>query len=349
MVSSGEYRMKKPCEQLDRREFLKSAARATTAGAAFASVGSAAAPLVAWADQTVRPPGSRISYYRNGEICVGELGKPEGRPLTTGHVDFKPSWSRTGDMLVCFRRTKDDPVTANWKSAIFVIGADGAGFHLLSDGTRTDFNPTWTRDGSNTPIWNRRNERTGGYFVMQARVDGKPGQERTITDERFHSWAHSCLMDGRILVNSAHPSLGWGVFLLSTRSGREPVYESVQWELGDRGQMHRASISPSEAKICFEFLPGSSFTEAGHILYVGDFDPRRRTVSNLKAFANKEGRKIWFAYPRWIEGETAVIYHSGETGTNQLYVYRLDDGSIRRVSKDANADYRYPHGEAAPC
>jgi len=341
--------MKWPHEQFDRRAFLKGAARATTAVAAFAGMGEAAAPLDARANQTARPPGSRISYYRNGEILVGQPGKPERRPLTTGHVDFKPSWSKTGDMLVCFRRTRDDPITANWKSAIFVIGADGEGFHLLSDGTRTDFNPTWTRDGSNTPIWNRKNARTGAYCVMQSKVGGKPGEELAITDERFHTWAHSCLMDGRILVNAAHPTLGAGVFLLSARRDRTPLYESVQWELGTTGQMHRASISPGETRICFEFLPGATFTEAGHTLYIGDFDARQRSITNLKAIANKEGRKIWFAYPRWIDGEAAVIYHSGETGRNQLYVYRLDDGSTKRVSQDASADYRYPHGEAAPC
>jgi Tol biopolymer transport system component len=340
--------VKRPHEQFDRREFLKGAARTTAAVATFAGIDQAAA-LIAHADQAVRPRGSRISYYRNGEICVGEPGEPEGRPLTTGHVDFKPSWSKTGDMLVCFRRTHDDPVVANWKSAIFVIGADGGGFHLLTDGTGTDFNPTWTRDGSNTPIWNRKNARTGGYYVMRSRAGGKPGEELSTTDERFHTWAHSCLMDGRILVNSAHPTLGGGVFLLSTTRGHAPLYESVQWDLATRGQMHRASISPSETKICFEFLPGSTFTEIGHTLYIGDFDARQRLITNVKAIANKEGRKIWFAYPRWIDGEAAVTYHSGETGKNQLYVYHLDNGSTKRVSRDASADYRYPHGEAAPC
>jgi Tol biopolymer transport system component len=276
-------------------------------------------------------------------------GKPDGKPLTTGHMDFKPSWSKTSDMLVCFRRIKDDPVTANWKSAIFVINAGGEGFHQLTDGTRTDFNPTWTRDGSNTPIWNRKNAATGGFHVMQSKIGGKPGEEVAITDETFHTWAHSCLMDGRMLVNSAHPTLGWGAFLVARGRDRKPLYESVQWELGTRGQMHRASVSPSEKKICFEFLAGDRFTEPGHTLYIADFDAQKRSITNLKAIANEAGKKIWFAYPRWIEGEAAVVYHSGETGTNQLYVYRLAEGSTKRVSSDAGADYRYPHGEAAPC
>jgi hypothetical protein len=85
------------------------------------------------------------------------------------------------------------------------------------------------------------------------------------------------------------------------------------------------------------------------VLYHADFDVGTRTISNLRVFANAAGRPQWFAYPRWIDGESAIVYHSGETGQNQLYVHRLGDGVTRRVSADANADYRYPHGEAAPC
>jgi len=53
---------------------------------------------------------------------------------------------------------------------IFVINTDGTGFNQLSDGTRTDFNPTWTRDGLNTTIWNRKNDMTGGFYLMQSKV-----------------------------------------------------------------------------------------------------------------------------------------------------------------------------------
>ncbi len=336
-------------DQLCRREFLKRAAQATAAMAASAGMGSALAPLLARAGEAVRPRASRISYFFNGEIHVNEVGKPEGKPVTTGHMDFKPSWSKTGNMLVCFRRTKDDPVTVQWRSAIFVIHVDGTGFHQLSDGTRTDFNPTWTRDGLNTPIWNRKNDRTGGFYVMQSKVGNKPGQEIAVTDENYHTWAHSSLTDGRILVNSKHPKLGWGVFLMTRRQGAKPLYERIQCELGPKGQFHRVSVSPSEKKVCFEFLTGFTFTEPGHTLYIADFDAQQRTITNLKAIANEAGKLIWFAYPRWIDGEAAVVYHSGETGKNQLYVYRLEDGSTKRVSMNATADYRYPHGEAAPC
>jgi hypothetical protein len=226
---------------------------------------------------------------------------------------------------------------------------DGTGFHQLTDGTRTDFNPTWTRDGRNTPIWNRKNDATGGFFVMQGRVGGQPGREMALTDDGFHTWAHSCLMDGRVLVNAAHPAQGWGVYLMSCKEGRRPFYERVQCELSPRGQVHRASISPGEKMICLEFLEGREFKEPGHTLYIGDFDAERRTITNLKAIANQEKKPYWYAYPRWIEGESAVVYHLNSTGQGQLYVYRLEDGSTRLVSTNPGADYRYPHGEAAPC
>ncbi|MCX7013294.1 MAG: hypothetical protein NTW86_12200 [Candidatus Sumerlaeota bacterium] len=341
--------MKTLNKQLDRREFLKTAAQAAAAVTVSAGVVSVTTPFAARAGAPGAPRGPRISYYCNGEIHVNEVGQPEGKPLTTGHWDFKPSWSKTGNMLVCFRRLKDDPITVNWKSVIFIINTDGTGFHQLSDGTLTDFNPTWTRDGLNTPIWNRKNNKTGGFIVMQSKVGNEPGQEIALTEARYHNWAHSCLTDGRILVGSAHPTLGRGVFLMTRRDDGKPLYERVQWELNAKGQMHRASISPSEKKICFEYLAGSKFTEPGHTLYIGDFDAQQRTITNLKAFANAAGKPIWYAYARWIEGEAAVVYHSTETGKGQLYVYRLDDGSTKRVSTNPAADYRYPHGEAAPC
>ena len=320
---------------MHRRNFLLSAG------------GWALAPLVFGAAPSPGPR-SRISFYRDGEIHVGLPGEAS-QALTTGHWDFKPSWSRTGDRLVCFRRLKDDPDTMKWLTAIFIIGADGQGFHLLSDGTHTDFNPTWTRDGTNTPVWNRRNRATGGFYVMRGKLGGKPGEETAVTDPRHHTWVHSGLRDGRLLVNAVHPGLGKGVFLLDTSSGQAPRYERVACELTATGQLHRASLSPSERRICFEYLAGDRFAEPGHVLYHADFDVRTRAISNARAFANPTSKPQWFAYPRWIDDESAIVFHSGETGQNQLYVHHLADGTTRRVSPDGRADYRYPHGEAAPC
>jgi hypothetical protein len=320
-------------DQLGRREFLTRATQAGVAVAASLGMGAPLAPRLARAGEDRASRASRISYYCNGEIHVNEVGKPEGKPVTTGHWDFKPSWSKTGDMLVCFRRLHDDPDVMKWKSAIFVVNVDGTGFHALSDGTHTDFNPTWTR----------------GFSVMQGKVGGKPGEEVALTDESYHAWAHSALSDGRIFVSLLHPALGWGLFLMTRKEDGKPDFERIQCELVPKGQFHRLSVSPSEKKVCFEFLPGAQFKEPGHTLYIGDFDVPQRTITNLKVIANAEGKPFWYAYPRWINGESAVVYHLNNTGKGQLYVYQLDDGSTKRVSTNANADYRYPHGEAAPC
>ena len=139
----------------------------------------------------------RASYYKDGEIHITVLGEPEGKAITTGHWDFKPSWSITGDHLVFFRRLKNDPVVSNWITQLCIINADGTGFHPLSDGTHTDFNPTWTRDGKNTPVWNRKNTDRGGYTIMASKIGGKPGEEIALTGPGYSAWVHSAVRDGR--------------------------------------------------------------------------------------------------------------------------------------------------------
>ena len=290
----------------------------------------------------------RGSYFVNGEIHVNTYGSPEGKPLTTGHKDFKPSWSKTGDMLVFFRRLKHHPVTVNWITQICVINADGTGFHTLTDGTHTDFNQTWTRDGLNTPIWNRKNPETGSFHVMQGKVGNKPGQEIALTDKGYHTWAYTCLTDGRILVQSAQPKQGWGYFLMTRKIGGEPLFERIDCELAKKGLLDRVSISPSETKVCFEYQVGFKYKDTGRTLYIADFDAKKRTITNAKAIANEIGKPHWYAYPRWTKDETAVVFHANKTGKGELHLYTLKDGSTRKVSTNANADYRYPHCEDTP-
>ncbi|NIP53825.1 MAG: hypothetical protein GWN67_16580 [Phycisphaerae bacterium] len=292
----------------------------------------------------VKSTGLRGSYFVNGEIHVNTYGTPEGKPLTTGHQDFKPSWSKTGNMLVFFRRLKNDPVVTNWKTAIHIINVDGTGLHALTDGTHTDFNQTWTRDGTNTPIWNRKNPETGSFYVMKSKVGAKPGQEVALTDKRFHTWAYTCLKDGRILVQSVHPKQGFGYFLITPNADGKPRYERIECEMAKKGILDRVSISPGETKVCFEYQTGFKYKDAGRTLYIADFDAKKRTITNAKPFANEEGANRWFAYPRWTRDETAIVYHASPS----LYLYTLKDGSTVKVSTKDGADYRYPHCEAAP-
>jgi Tol biopolymer transport system component len=232
----------------------------------------------------------------------------------------------------------------NWKTAICIINVDGTGFHQLTDGTHTDFNQTWTRDGSNTPIWNRKNPETGSFYVMKSTVGNRPGQEVALTDKRFHTWGYTCLQDGRILVQSVHPTLGYGYFLMTPNPGGEPRFERIDCELATKGLLDRASISPSETRVCFEYQKGFDYKNTGRTLYIADFDAEKPSITHAVPFANKEGANRWFAYPRWTKDEAAIVYHASPS----LYLYTLKGGSTRQVSTDTGADYRYPHCEAAP-
>ena len=297
-----------------------------------------------WEKISAEATAYRAAYYKGGEIYVNTLGSPEGEALTTGHWDFKPSWSKDGDMLVFFRRVKNHPEVGKWKTAICIINVDGTGFHRLTDGTHTDFNQTWTRDGSNTPIWNRKNPATGAYRVMAGKVGGSPGEERSLTGKHYHTWAYTCLKDGRILVGSTHPKYGRGYFLMNANTTGAPDFEPIDCALAKKGILDRVSLSPSEQKICFEYQEGFKRRVPGRTLYVADFDVKKRIVSNARPFANQEGKSIWYAYPRWTKDEKAIIYHAG----GSLYLYTLEDKKTVKISKEAGADYRYPHGEAAP-
>ncbi len=300
--------------------------------------------LSALAVHTGAAGGQRSSYYKNGEIHVNVLGTPEGKPLTTGHWDFKPSWSKTGDMLVFFRRLKNDPDVSKWKTAIHIINADGSGLHQLTDGTHTDFNQTWTRDGKNTPIWNRKNPRTGGYQVMAGKVGAKPGEEIALTGKSHHTWAYTCLTDGRILVRSSHAQKRPGYYLMTPNPGGQPRFEPITCDLAKKGVLDRISVSPGEDRVCFEFQPGFKRKVPGRTLYLADFDAQKRSITNPKPFANEDGKNVWFAYPRWNKDESTIVYHAG----GQLYLYTLAHGTTTKVSTDKKADYRYPHGEGAP-
>ena len=286
----------------------------------------------------------RISYYKNGEIHVNQLGKPDQKPLTSGHWDFKPSWSKTDNKLVFFRRYVTAPEVWNWKTAICIINADGTGFHQITDAKKTNFNQTWTRDGSNRPIWNRRNPSGKGYHVMISEIGAKPGDEIALTRDSYHTWVYTCLTDGRVLVNHTPPKESRGYYLMSFGNNEKPKFEKIECELAKKGYLDRLSLSVNEKKICFEFQKGFKRKVPGRVLYLADFDKEKRVISNFKPIANQDEKPSWFAYPRWTRDQTGIVYHAAKS----LYLYDLNSGKTTKVSTDAKGDYRYPHGEATP-
>ena len=241
-----------------------------------------------------------------------------------------------------------------------MVKTDGSGFNKLIDGTHSDMNPTWTRDGSKLVVFNRHNDEKYRWFVMFSKHDARPGDEYAVSDTHIHTYAYSCLKDGRLLVSaSGRP----GYFLMTPGRDNRAKYEALQCELARTGRLDRVSISPSETKICFELQRGfGEYRYPGRVLYIADFDAKARTITNPKVIANAEANPaLPFLYPRWTRDESAVVYHANknrksppydDTGIwssgNQIYLYRLKDGSTIRVSTDPNANYMYPHGDKSP-
>lgn len=310
----------------------------------------AVTPVTACVGEEATPTELKGAYAVNGRIHVSLFGTPDGEPITTGPGDMKPSWSKTGDKLVFFRLTKRARDVLDWKTAICVVNTDGTGFRKLTDGTQTDFNPTWTRDGTNKAIFNRRNPGRRTFAINRTTDDASPGDEVVVSDPALSTYGYTCLKDGRIFVSCHNHPSGPGYFLMTPSPDEKTTYERVDFALPLEGTIDRVSLTPSETKLCCEFQKGSGpYRYPGRTLYIADFDVTTRTVSNPKPITDTEpDPTIIYLYPRWTNDESAVVYHCSKTGKNQLYMYRLEDGSTVRVSTKADAGYMFPCGERTP-
>jgi len=131
---------------------------------------------------------------------------------------------------------------------------------------------------------------------------------------------------------------------MTPNPGGEPSFERIECALAKKGILDRVSVSPSETRVCFEYQTGFARRVPGRTLYIADFNAQKPSITNAKPFANKDGAKRWFAYPRWTKDEKAIVYHASPS----LYLYTLANGTTVKVSTSDGADYRYPHCEATP-
>lgn len=300
--------------------------------------------------EAVTPTGLKGAYAVNGRLHVAVFGRPDGKPITTGPGDMKPSCSKTNGKIVFFRVTKFAAEVTDWRTAICVVNVDGTGFRKLTDGTQTDFNPTWTRDGSEKAVLNRLDHGNGRFAIYMTGPGANPGDEYVVSDKRLSSYAYTCLKDGRIFVSCGNHPSGGGYFLMTPSADGKPKYERVNFVFELEGSIDRVSLTPSETKICAEYQEGfGPYRYPGRTIYIADFDVASRTVSNPKPITDTEPNPETIRlYPRWTKDESAVVYHCNKTGKNQLYMYRLKDGSTTRVSTKLNANYMFPCGEESP-
>lgn len=214
------------------------------------------------------------------------------------------------------------------------------GFHRPTYGRHTDFNQAWTRDGTNLRIWHKWNAKDRVHYVMSGSIDHIPGTTwaTPLTSHSYHTWAYTCLTDGRILVLSNPPDQEMGYYLMTPNKNAPTKYEPVQCDLATKGVLHRISLSPSETKVCFEFRTGFEDNAPSRSLYMADFDAKDCAINNATPFANEDEKPIWYAFPRWTKDESAIIYQADE----KLYLYNLANKSTTKMSTTA------PHVKRAP-
>jgi Tol biopolymer transport system component len=271
--------------------------------------------------------------------------------LTTGFDDFKPTWSQSGGRLAFFRTLQYGPDFAGWKTKLCTIRVDGTGFRELSPGRWADFNPTWTRDGTNQIIFNRyavRGSTSNDTYLISP--DGSIGDEVLVSNPaNGYEWGFSGLRDGRIFMDR----VSWATspptarsFLLTPRPGGVGLYQEIARPT--RQLWHKLSLSPSERRVAYMLDNDDNMSTYNDVvLYYADFDPTTLTVSNPVAITDYDPAHVC-EYPRWSADESLILYDSNRTGVYQMYGYRLADRMTARLSSDATTNSQFGSFENVP-
>jgi len=287
----------------------------------------------------------RWASSENFEITINSTDG-ESIKLTSNYQDYKPSWAMDGERLTFFRMLEYEEGFGISRTKIGVINSDGSGLRLLTVGDFPDFNPTWTRDGTNMILFTRYDR--DPYLRMKIYMispDGSPGDEILVSDPSFQysEWASSGLMDGRIFIDR------WGggfkSFLLTPSPGEKGIYEEITRP--NTLYWHKLSLSPSETKVAYmRYGPNDRAFEDAVICYA-DFDVNSRVISN-EVVVTQANPNCVFEYPRWSKDEKYLIYDSNITGVFQIYAYRLSDGYVRIISLNSNINSMYGNFERLP-
>ncbi len=266
--------------------------------------------------------------------------------LTRNHQDYKPSWAKDGTRLTFFRMLEYEQGFGISRTNIGVINADGGGFRLLTNGEYPDFNPTWTRDGTNKILFTRYDREP--YLRMKIykiSPDGSPGDEILLSDSSFQysEWASSGLKDGRIFIDRW--GSGFKSFLLTPTPGEKGKYEEIQRPTSL--YWHKLSVSPNETKVAYmRYGPNDRAFEDAVICYA-DFDLNARIISN-QVVVTEANPDCIFEYPRWSKDEKYLIYDCNITGKFQIYAYRLSDGDVQIISLNSDINSMYGNFDSLP-
>lgn len=281
------------------------------------------------------------------QISINQTNGP-GIRLTSGHRDFKPSWSNEGNMLTFFRLVDQNRAFHTWRTKICVINTDGSGFKELTAGDFPHFNPTWTRDGTNRIIFNRRSKDPAlRNQIHLTSPNGSIGDEQLIShpSNTYYEWAFSGLKDGRIVIDRKGENLN-KTFLLTPNPGGMGNYEEVSRPTDKI--WHKLSVSPNETKVTYMLdNDGVLSTYQDVVIAIAEFDKKNLSIKNQRIITEFND-DYTVEYPRWTKDECCVVYDSNKTGNYQIYAYHLDKKSTVRISPDLDKDYRYANMEGLP-
>ncbi len=299
----------------------------------------------------VGPPYTTARWASSYGLRIAVNAYNQPRLVLTDGDDFKPSWSLTGSMLTYFHAMQYGNTFDQWKSKLCVIGADGSNPRILTNGQYADFNPTWTRDGSNLIIFNRyaaRGSTSNDIYLMSPQ--GNIGDEVLVsTPANGYEWAFSGLKDGRIFMDRVQwTGSGASVqsFLMTPHAGGTPTYE--QLTRPTNLLWHKLTVSPSETKVTYMLdNDGNMSTYNDVVLYYADFDATSLTVSNPVAITHLDLSQI-SEYPSWSPDESFIIYDSNKSGVYREYAYRLSDATTTEISDDTTKDFQFGDFENFP-
>lgn len=300
---------------------------------------------IAPTDQTFK---ARWACSENLEITINQPNLPK-ITLTSDHIDFKPSWSTTGDKLTFFRRiSKGKTGFTSWRTKICVANTDGTDLRELTTGEYPDLNPTWTRDGSNMIVFNRLSTvpawKNQIYIISP---DDSLGEEQLVShpSNQYYEWANSTLKDGRIFIDRFNNDYAKS-FLLTPNPGNMGKYEEINRP--DERLWHKLSISPSETKVAYMLDNDRKlWTYNDAVIAIAEFDKDKLTVNKPIIITEMNLENI-YEYPRWTEDEKHLVYDSNKSGNYQIYAYNLKNKTTIRVSPDSNRNYRFAHCENMP-
>jgi hypothetical protein len=280
----------------------------------------------------------------NLQIAIDGAGQP--RQYLSYMGDLNPSWAKTGSMIVYFHGLYYGNTFDQWKTAICVIHADGSQPTVLTSGQYADFDPTWTRDGTNRIIFNRyavRGNTSNDIYLVSPpnalshmiSAQGAVGSEVMVSSGYGYEHAYSGLKDGRILMDRISWASGHPLdtsYLLTPKPNGDPTYEQITRPVPENQVWQQLSVSPSETKVVY-MLDGTDdmVTKNQNVLYYADFDVKTRTVSHPVAITTLDPSQI-SEDPAWNADESTIIYDSNRSGVYQVYAYHLANHTTTLLS-----------------